>query len=257
MIAHTYYPQPPLSDFVELMWLYDGYRVPHTQERLLPTGTTTLVVNFALREVTLCGAHSTPFLLATERMVAHMGVHFQPGGAFPFFDLPANALQNTVLDLDSLWGSAVYCLRDRLLAAPTPLIKFHLLEQALLARLASPVAHQAAVAFAVQAMQHTPTHSLQAIVDQVGFSARRFGQLFAETVGLTPKLFSRVQRFQQVIQQTEGHTSVDWADLALRCGYFDQAHLIHDFRSFANLTPTAYLAQRNDHRNHVPMGEGE
>lgn len=255
MVAHTYYPQPPLAAFVELLWLYDGYRVPHAQERLLPTGTTTLVVNLALREATLCGAHSAPFLLATERMVAHIGIHFRPGGAFPFFDLPANALHNTVLNLDELWGSTVYSLRDRLLTAPTPLAKFHLLEQTLLARLTSPSAHQAAVAFAVHAMQRTPARPVQAIIDQVGFSARRFSQLFAETVGLTPKLFSRVQRFQQVIQQTEGHAYVDWSALALHCGYFDQAHLIHEFRTFTGLTPSAYLAQRNDHRNHVPMVE--
>ncbi len=82
MIAHTYIPQPPLVDFIELMWIYEGYEVPHTYESLLPTGTTTLVINFALREATLCGAHSVPFQLETARMVSHIGVHFRPGGHF-------------------------------------------------------------------------------------------------------------------------------------------------------------------------------
>lgn len=255
MFAHTYYPQPPLADFVELLWLYDDYRVPHAQERLLPTGTTTLVVNLALREVTLCGAHSAPFLLATARMVAHIGVHFRPGGAFPFFGLPAHALHNIVLDLDELWGSAVYGLRDRILAAPTPLAKFQQLEQFLLAQFAPPLPHQPAVAFAVQAMQRNPARPVETLLDQVGFSARRFGQLFRETVGLTPKRFGRVQRFQQVIHQIEAQSTINWADLAQHCGYFDQAHFIHDFQYFAGLTPTAYLAQRSAHRNHVPMLE--
>lgn len=255
MIAHTYYPAQPLAAYIELLWLYDGYRVAHAQERLLPTGTTTLVVNLAQREVTLCGAHSVPFLLATARMDTHIGVHFWPGGAFSFFGLPANALHNLVLNLDELWGSAVYTLRDRILAAPTPMAKFRLLEQTLRERLASPLSHQAAVTFAVQAIQHTPSCPVRAIRDQLGFSERRFTQLFAETVGLPPKLFGRVQRFQQVIQQTEGHTSIDWADLAQRCGYFDQAHLIHDFRHFTGLTPSTYLTQRTDHRNHVPVIE--
>ena len=78
-------------------------------------------------------------------------------------------------------------------------------------------------------------------------------QLFTEEVGLTPKLFCRVRRFQEVLRLVAGPARVEWANVALACGYYDQAHFIHDFRAFCGLSPTAYLARRTEHLNHVPL----
>jgi AraC-like DNA-binding protein len=72
-------------------------------------------------------------------------------------------------------------------------------------------------------------------------------------VGLAPKVFCRVRRFQRVLRMLHKTTQVDWADVALECGYYDQAHFIHDFQSFCGLTPSAYLAAATPHLNHVPL----
>ena len=90
---------------------------------------------------------------------------------------------------------------------------------------------------------------------QLGLSPKRFISLFEEAVGLTPKVFCRVLRFQDVLSLIEQGQPIGWADLALDCGYFDQAHFIHDFQAFSGLTPQAYLAQRSLFRNHVPLPE--
>jgi AraC-like DNA-binding protein len=90
-------------------------------------------------------------------------------------------------------------------------------------------------------------------VDKAGFSQRRFIQLFDQQVGLTPKLFFRVSRFQRAVLTVHNAGEVDWAGLALDCGYYDQAHFIHDFQAFAGITPTTYLVQRSEHLNHVPL----
>ena len=74
--------------------------------------------------------------------------------------------------------------------------------------------------------------------------------LWTATIG---KLFCRIQRFQEVLHLIGTGRQVEWADVALTCGYFDQAHFIHDFRTFSGLNPTAYLAQRSEHLNHVPL----
>jgi hypothetical protein len=84
-------------------------------------------------------------------------------------------------------------------------------------------------------------------------SARRFIEVFTDEVGLTPKLFCRVQRFQETVRRIGMGRRVDWAGMALDCGYFDQAHFIHDFRAFSGLSPSAYAAQRTGHLNHVPI----
>jgi AraC-like DNA-binding protein len=84
-------------------------------------------------------------------------------------------------------------------------------------------------------------------------SPKRFIHLFGEATGLTPKMFCRVLRFQEVLCLIEKGQPICWTDLALSCGYFDQAHFIHDFQTFAGMTPGTYLTQHSEHRNHVPI----
>ncbi len=88
-----YIPPRPLANFVDLFWLVDGPAPAHGRERLLPTGTMELVIDLrtisGLRVPLLCGPHSESFVLETAPQAAIMGVHFKPGGAFPFFKVPA------------------------------------------------------------------------------------------------------------------------------------------------------------------------
>jgi transcriptional regulator GlxA family with amidase domain len=113
------------------------------------------------------------------------------------------------------------------------------------------------VSFAVDNFRHRPNHPISAVTDQVGLSDRRFIQLFSQHVGLTPKLFCRVQRFQRVLRNivsTAAYDSViDWPQIALTCGYFDQAHFIHDFRAFSGINPTTYVANKTQFQNHVAL----
>ena len=91
------------------------------------------------------------------------------------------------------------------------------------------------------------------MTSEVGLSPKRFIQLFRDEVGLPPKLFGRVRRFQSVVNRVFGRTAVDWVDEALQSGYYDQSHFAHDFREFTGLTPGAYLARPGEFVNHVPL----
>jgi transcriptional regulator GlxA family with amidase domain len=82
---------------------------------------------------------------------------------------------------------------------------------------------------------------------RVGLSQRRFIQLFTAEVGLTPKLYGRVRRFQRARELVRKATEPDWAAVALECGFFDQSHLIRDFGEFSGLSPVAYLNQKSKH----------
>jgi AraC-like DNA-binding protein len=79
--------------------------------------------------------------------------------------------------------------------------------------------------------------------------------VFRDETGFTPKVFCRIRRFQQALGRMENRKSVEWANVALDCGYFDQAHFIHDFRAFSGINPSSYLAHQTRHRNHVPLME--
>ena len=270
-VYRTYCPQPPLAEFVDLIWLYEGFEQTHTREYRLPDGSMELIINLhddtipvydrqntdqfqTFRGSVISGAHSESFIIDTASLTSVMGVHFKPGGAFPFFKLPASELHNAHVSLQTVWGAAVDDLREQLLEAETLEIRSCILEQALLARLARPLVGHPAVAFALKEFQEVPhTRTISDVSERIGLSSRRFIQVFHEEVGLTPKLFCRVQRFQEVLRRIGREQQVEWVDIALTCGYFDQAHFIHDFRAISGLNPGAYLLNRSEHLNHVPL----
>src|SRR5262245_44918788 len=270
MIFVTRAPGPPLSEFVELLWLYDGYDPGHPRERLLPTWTMELVIDLddapmrvaagdrepfhAYRGPLLCGTHSTPFVIDTSAPATVLGVHFKPGGAFPFLPVPAGELQDAHVPLADLWGRRADELRDRALEARTPQERLRVLERCLGAMAPRPLERHPAVSFALSEFPRGPgARSVATVAKYAGLSRRRFTELFRSEVGLTPKRFCRVVRFQEVLRRVQRHRRVDWSAVALRSGYFDQAHFINDFREFCGVTPTAYLECRGDHLNHLPV----
>lgn len=272
-IVHTYIPRPPLSDFVELLWWYDDQELPHARERLLPSGTAELVIDLrnetmgvyetnrsdllqTFRGSLVCGPHSEYFVIDTAAPSSVIGVHFKPGGASPFLGLPAAELHNLHVSLDTLWGRTAVDLREQLLEVPTAEQKFCVLERVLLAQVSYSLERHPAVKFALSEFHGVGhTRKVADVTEQIGLSARRFIQVFHEAVGLTPKLYCRVQRFQEVLRTLRTHDNVDWTNVALACGYFDQAHFIHDFRAFSGFSPSTYLIRRGEHLNHVPLHE--
>jgi AraC-like DNA-binding protein len=270
MIYHTYLPPSPLSQFVEFLWFREGYNVSRAQARLLPTGSMELVINLRSDTIPLfdrhsrkqcgvaqgsmiCGAHSEGLIIDIDDKVCVMGVHFKAGGGTPFFALPSGELHNQIVSLDELWNRRAGELRERLLEASTIKTRFGVLESFLLAQIRQQPEQHPVVNFALREFQRLPMPTVGAVAEQIGVSARHFGQLFRDEVGLTPKLFCRVQRLWQILYLLAEKEHPDWIDIALACGYFDQAHFIHDFRTFARCTPTTYLKQRGLHPCHVVL----
>jgi AraC-like DNA-binding protein len=145
-------------------------------------------------------------------------------------------------------------MRERLLVAATPEAKVRVLEEALLAAAGGIPERHPAVAFALNAFHSAAeTQKIRAVAEQIGISPRRFIEVFRKEVGLSPKLFCRVRRFQKVLRMISAGRELDWAEIAVTCGYFDQAHFIHDFQAFSGINPSSYLADHIEHLNHVPI----
>jgi AraC-like DNA-binding protein len=201
----------------------------------------------------LIGPHSDFFVIDTDEQQRVAGVHFRPGGAYPFLPLPAGELHGLHVSLGDVWGSLAGELREHLIAAPSMASRFDVLESVLLRRLKHSSPGHPAVDFALRELHATPCRKIADVRDHTGVSERRFIELFRRQVGLAPKLYSRVRRFQAAIRRIPKGAEVDWADVALDCGYFDQAHLIHEFRSISGLSPGEYVGLRSEHLNHVPI----
>jgi AraC-like DNA-binding protein len=255
---HSHTPGPPLSELVDSLWICEGYAPPHAGERLLPTGAMDLVFTLdaesRLRSG-VAGARSEMVVLDTSRPFSAIGVHFRPGGGFPFFGLPAGELYNLSLPLDILWGGYAATVSERLWEAPTPDQRFRILEEALLARARDRLAGHPSVRHALQLFERSEgARPVGDVVQRIGISPGRFIELFRSEVGLSPKLFCRIRRFNEALHRIERLTEVDWVEVALSCGYFDQAHFNHDFRAFSGINPSTYLRHRAS-RTHVAVAD--
>jgi len=269
-IFHHYVPAKPLSDFIEFFW-YANHKPPKIKERILPGGTVEFVIRLSkdrtnvfqskdLSKARSCsgsvitGPQSEFFVLDKSEQDELLGVHFKPGGAFPFFGTPVDKLLNDHVSLDSVWGHAAESMRSELLEASTVNVKFQILERRLLERALKSFPRHQAVAFAMKELSRGPaSKSLSAIADEINLSTKRLAQLFNREIGMTPKLFTRVQRFQEALKTIGNRNSVDWLNLALESGYYDQAHFNHDFLEFSGINPTTYLEKRTEHLGHVPL----
>ena len=127
------------------------------------------------------------------------------------------------------------------------------MESWLLEKLTLPMRHHPAVHFALTQLLSQKNQKMSDLADKVNLSQRRFIQVFKNQVGLSPKLFSRVMRFQEMIKAIGQKNDIDWLDVALSVGYFDQAHFIHDFKEFSGFTPTEFLVRRTKHINHIRL----
>jgi AraC-like DNA-binding protein len=150
--------------------------------------------------------------------------------------------------LEALWGTGVLSLRDRLAETREPSLRLDILEEALIERLTARNGH-AAVTQALSYAQRAESSTVAQISTLTGLSARRLGTLFHDEVGIPPKLFVRLRRFQRALRVASSLT--DWGEIAATCGYCDQSHLIRDFGDFAGMSPTAYARRRAHHPNHV------
>jgi AraC-like DNA-binding protein len=171
-----------------------------------------------------------------------IGAVLLPGASEILLGMPAIELAQRHIRLDEIWGEQPALLREQLLELSTPDAQLSCFESFLLSRIAKLRGMHPAVAQALVSVRSTT--DIRALVAQSGYSHRRFIELFNQTVGLTPKLYSRVLRFQKALQLVATDQSIEqpivWADVALAAGYSDQSHLNREFIEFAGITPEEY-----------------
>ena len=268
VVSHR--PVASLAPYIEKFWYCEEYLTPHRKERVLPSGRFQLIIHltdastrqqdFAPGETRLpspilvVGMRSRFGTVDTTILRSIIGVVFRPGGARPFFDESAHFFYNETVPLDQVWGSAASDLRDWLREASTVAEKFRVLEAVFLGRLSRSFQLHPSVRYALNEFMRVPhIRSVLEVTRKAGLSRRRFAQLFREQVGITPKLYCRLHRFQSVLHQIASSMPFDWADVALAGGYYDQAHLNHEFYDFSGMSPVTYLSRSPRSLTHVPI----
>ncbi len=271
MDLHRHVPGPPLDGFVDHFWYVAARDLRHPRQVLFPDGGVTVHFNLGdapglvrndTGEITryattwISGERVEPYTLDVPGRVRLLGIRFRPGAVFPFLGFPAREVAGHVVELDHVLGGLADEAWERVAEADDPLAAFAVLEEVLRRRMGGgPDTPPASVCAALAAMQRAgPGLSVIDLAAELGVSHRTLLRLFERWVGVTPKTIQRVFRFQRVIALEDVGEALDWSRVAYRCGYYDQAHLIRDFREFTRTTPTAYRAARLEYPNYVPDG---
>jgi AraC-like DNA-binding protein len=271
MLNHRIRPVgPPLAPHVEHLWMVRGQLPGQWRNMILPDGAMELIINLGdpqrlcalddlerqtvFRSSWISGERTEPIVIDEAGYVHLVGIRLRPGGAWPFLGVPLREFSGQVLELETILGGEVSELRDRLGEAPSDDARLEMAEGWLRQRMRSRTPPTRAVSYALGVIQlGADAVRIGRMADEIGISHKHLLREFDRCVGLTPKVFARVCAFQRVIHSVGQRPEVYWADAAAKCGYYDQAHLIREFRAFSGLTPANYLSKRGPFLNYLEV----
>ena len=237
---------------------------------ILPDGAVELIINLGdpqklcaaddptrhtiFKECWISGERTEPIVIDESGHLDLVEVRLRPGGAWPFLGIPLREFTDRVVELRAVLGPEIQTLRNQLGEVENDDTRFDLMEGWLTRRLQSRTGPTRAVSCALRIIgRGADAVRIGRIADEIGISHKHLLREFDRCVGLTPKLLARLCSFQRVISATGQRTAVDWSETAVNCGYYDQAHLIREFRAFSGLTPANYLTRRGPFLNYLEM----
>lgn len=264
-------PAYPLNQFIESFLYYKDYSPQHTVDRFLPDGNVNIVIdltdypkfiydNHSLKEIQACrnvwfsGIRNNFITIPSGRDSEMFVINFHKGRAYPFVEMPMHELTDYVVDGELVMTHEILNLREKLLTAALVTQKFKYAEAHLMKVFGKKLIINPFIEYSVNHLINSPkTLTLDQLAAKVGFSQKHFIKIFKENVGLTPKGFLKVLRFQKAIAEIE-IGKLDWNTIAYESGYYDQAHFNNDFKAFSGFTPQQYLSTRSDFTNYVAVG---
>ena len=272
MIFEVHIPVYPLNQFIESFIYYRDYNPIHSVDRFLPDGNINVVIdltdypkyiydNDTLKEIQACknvwfsGIRNHYITIPSGKDSEMFIINFVKGMAYPFVQMPLHELTDSVVDGDLVLTPEIMGMREMILAAPLISHKFMAVENFLLKKFVKKLVVNPFINFAVNKIIQAPENiSIERISAKVGFSQKHLIKLFKDNVGVTPKSFLKIIRFQKAITEISASKRPDWIGIALESGYYDQAHFINDFKAFSGFTPNQYMQKNYDHLNYVPVG---
>lgn len=253
---------------MQLLWASDGNPASGSgaREYVLPTGLAQLVVRLSPEPIVifeagvarrlghgvLGGARSSYYEKDVTIASAAVGATLLPGAVSMLFGARADELAERHTPLDELWGTEAGLLRERLAEQRSAVARIAEIEACLARRLPFARPLHSSVACSLAHLGHGERR-VGELVRASGCSHRALIAAFRTAVGLPPKVFSDVLRFQRALRALARGPGTSLAATALDAGYSDQAHLTRAFAEMAGISPARYRALGPEQPNHVPL----
>jgi AraC-like DNA-binding protein len=254
MCFREYSIHPSLAPFVKCIWSVesDGL-VSDGRERILPDSCVELVFHFhdpyrthfpdgqsALQPRSFVVGQMKRFLeIEPVGRAGCVAVRFHARGAYLFFQRPLREVAAGVVDLADVWRDRAREWTERIALANGMAARVRFIERGLLSRLARNGRTEPAVDRALEIIEATHGNvRVDDLAAEIGVSGRDLRRRFDRAVGLSPKEFGRITRFRHAVQTLSARGPRSLTDVALDCGFFDQAHFNHEFRALAGMSPS-------------------
>lgn len=247
-------PSPLLAPYVRYYWTLKVCDVPEVSERVIASGCMNLIFHRGGRMFSsadndlqprsfVCGLSTRYTDLSSAQAVDMIVVVFQPFGAGAFFRMPVDEFHEKSISLDLIGDKSLVELEDKLFYQTNDRACIDLIEEFLINRLLSVKDYNyKRMAVSINAINNDPAISIKSLVDIACLSYKQFNRVFTGYIGSNPKQFIRIVRFQRALFTMEYKNITNMAQLALECGYYDQSHLIKEFKFFSGYTPTEYVS---------------
>ncbi|MEM7360832.1 MAG: helix-turn-helix domain-containing protein [Pseudomonadota bacterium] len=253
-------PAASLGPYIEAIFHYQNFVPDHSIERVVPTGhifilfeldgfvrntfdNQTLEPNAEYSQVWISGMHRGHISISAHENSEMFVIQFKPYGSRPFLHLHTAELNEKVIAIEEVLGTSLLDLREAMLKTDTPQDKFELAEAWLLERFdASRQPPQELIDF-VDVLQKEPVAKLHELIADHGNSQKHLIEQFKKYLGLTPKWYQRIVRFNELLLKIQQQQEISWAEIAYDCGYADQPHFIREFKHFSGMNPAEYIQQ--------------
>jgi AraC-like DNA-binding protein len=252
-------PCAQLQPFISRFWTLEHDGGDAATQRVVPDGHSELILNWShpfqfsrdgrwldQPRCFLAGQIDGPLLLRPAGAAKMLGIGFLPDGAARLLGRPAHELSGQFTPVDDLSSCLSQNFHDAL-NEPDTIAR---VEAALVSCATASRPADLLVGAAIARMENAKgAVDVALLAKELALSTRQFERRFLAAVGLSPKLFSRIQRFSRVFAAI-GQPSCNWVEMAASCGYYDQAHLIRDCRMLAGITPAKLLDEDADLARH-------
>lgn len=264
-------PQGSLTAHADVMIYFQDFVPDHSIERVVPTGhvflifeldgymrhtydNDTLQPNADYTKVWISGMHKNYISISAHEQSSMFVVQFKPFGAYPYFHQPLENITEQVVPAENVLGKDVLQLRDDLVEAADATEKFALAEKWLNERYKADHEPPSELKQVITQLQEQPVSNLNHIVDTYPKTQKQLIDSFKKYVGLTPKYYQRILRFNELLQKMQQKEKVSWTDIAYSCGYSDQSHFIKEFRHFSGFNPEEFISKEHDKQaNFFPL----
>lgn len=272
MIFETHQLNTIQSKYIESIFHFKDFAPDHSIERVVPTGhvfiifelddiprntfdNTTLKPNNTYKKVWISGMHKNYISISAHQKSEMFVIQFKSFGTYPFFQFPAENLNEKICTSEEFFENELLTVRENILKQSTSKDKFRIAENWLSKRYDSTKIPSEELLTVIQKLQQEPAAHLNEIIDHYPHTQKHLIDQFKKYVGLTPKYYQRILRFNDILQQIKQQESILWSQVAYQCGYSDQSHFIKEFKHFSGFNPKKFIKQEfnKDEPNFFPL----